>query len=416
MTRIGTPRIQCPDVSSVAFVSLWIFVFCVPWEEEVSIVRGVAVSHLIGAGAAVAGVLACLIDRRIRRLDPLHYLLCTLVLWSALTCCWSVAPELSAVRAASCAQLLLMIWLIWEFAPTESRQLSLLQAYVLGSYVSACSVIYSFVTGNGDNLGLVDGRYSASGFNENELGIILALSLVMSCYLLARNAGPPLIWLLHVPVCVLAICLTGSRGSFIASTVALLMFPLSFASLRRAHRKFGVIALLLVIAAGIVFVPRSTWERIGTIRSEISEGTLTKRTFIWAAGLDVYREHPVGGVGAGAFGASVYSKLDIPYVAHNSYLSVLVELGAVGAILFVALLVGLFRLAAQLPKLERRAWTILLLTWAVAVFSVTWEHRKPTWFLFGLLIAQAAAFRRPRPIIGHAVQGLNSFPVWSNPS
>jgi O-antigen ligase len=207
----------------------------------------------------------------------------------------------------------------------------------------------------------------------------------------------------------LAICLTGSRGSFIASAVALLIFPFSLGSLSRAHRKFGVLAFLLLTAAGIVFVPRSTWDRIGTIRSEISEGSLTKRTFIWAAGLAVYREHPVGGVGAGAFGASVYSKLDIPYVAHNSYLSVLVELGAVGAILFAALLMGLFRLAAQLPKLESRAWTILLLTWAVAVFSVTWEHRKPTWFLFGLLIAQAAVFRRLRPITGRAVRHVDSF-------
>jgi O-antigen ligase len=408
MTRIRTHRIRYPDVSSIAFASLWVFIFCVPWEEEVTIARGVAVSHLIGAGTAIAGLFACLITRRIRSLDPLHWVLGALVLWSALSYCWSVAPDLSAVRVGSCVQLLLMVWLIWEFAPTQRRQLLLLQAYVIGSYVSAVSVIYSFVTGTGDNLGLVEGRYTASGFNENELGIILALSMVMSCYLLVRNAGPRLIWLLHVPLCVLAICLTGSRGSFIASIIALLIFPLSLGSLSRAQRKLGVLAFLLITAAGIVFVPGSTWDRMGTIRSEISEGTLTKRTFIWAAGLDVYREHPVGGVGAGAFGASVYSKLDIPYVAHNSYLSVLVELGAVGAILFAALLVGLFRLAAQLPKLESRAWTILLLTWAVAVFSVTWEHRKPTWFLFGLLIAQAAAFKRPRLITGHAVQRLNS--------
>jgi O-antigen ligase len=291
-----------------------------------------------------------------------------------------------------------MVWLIWEFAPTEDRQLSPLQAYVLGSYVSAISTIYSYVTRTGDNLGLVEGRYAASGFNENELGIILALSLAMSCYLLAKNAGPRPVWLLHIPVCGLAICLTGSRGSFIAAIVALFMFPLGLGSVCKAQRKFAVLAFSLVAAAGIVFVPRSTWDRLGTIRGEISEGTLTKRTYIWAAGLDVYREHPLGGVGAGAFGASVYSRLDIPYVAHNSYLSVLVETGAVGAILFAALLMGLFRSAAQLPKLESRAWIILLLTWAVAVFSVTWEHRKPTWFLFGLLIAQASALRPPRAI------------------
>jgi O-antigen ligase len=107
----------------------------------------------------------------------------------------------------------------------------------------------------------------------------------------------------------------------------------------------------------------------------------------------VFREHPLIGVGAGAFGASVYNKLDVPYVAHNSYLSVLVEMGVIGELLFIALLGALVHAAIRLPKLESRAWTLLLLTWAIAVLSVTWEHRKPTWFLFGMLMAQAAALR-----------------------
>jgi O-antigen ligase len=394
VARIPTHRFNSLDLSDVVFASLWLFIFCVPWEEEIAVAGGVAASHLIGAAAGVAGLLACLIERRIRKPGTLHYLLSALVVWSALTYFWSVAPELSAIRASSYVQLLLMIWLIWEFASTERRQLALLQGFVLGSYVSSFSIIYSFLTGTGDNLGLVEGRYSASGFNENEIGIILALSLGMSCYLWAKNSGPSLVWLLHLPICVFAICLTGSRGSFIAAIIALLTIPLSFGSLSRSQKRFSLLALILVIVSGIGFLPRATWSRIGTIRSEVSEGTLTKRTYIWDAGLDVYREHSLLGVGAGAFGVSVYSKLDIPYVAHNSYLSVLVELGAVGAVLFTTFLVGLFWSAAQLPKLESRVWIVLLLTWAVAVFSVTWEHRKPTWFLFGLLIAQAA-LRQP---------------------
>ena len=370
---------------------------------------GIAVSHLIGAATGAVGLLTCLVERRIRKPSFLHLLFGGLVAWSGLTYFWSVAPELTAVRVGSYVQLLLMIWLIWEFAPNESRQLALVQAYVLGSYVSALSIIYSFVTGTGDNLGIVEGRYSASGFNENEIGIILALSLGMSCYLLAKNAALQAIWLLHLPVAVLAICLTGSRGSFLATLVALLMLPFGFANLSATQKRFALSGLVLIALSGIAFVPEPTWKRIGSIGQEVSEGTLTKRTYIWDAGLAVCREHPIAGVGAGAFGASVYSKLDIPYVAHNSYLSVLVELGAVGAILFLALLAGLFWSAARLPSVDSRGWIILLLTWAVAVFSVTWEHRKPTWFLFGLLIAQAAVHRL-RPVPALAVR-LGSSPA-----
>jgi O-antigen ligase len=394
MDRIRLHLPKSPTLSSIAFASLWIFIFCVPWEEAVAVEGGMAMSRIIGGAAGAVGILTCLMEGRIRKPGSLHYLLCGLVVWSALTYCWSVAPDLTAERVGSYIQLLLMVWLIWEVAPTERRLLALLKAYVLGSYVSAFSIVRSFVTGTGANLGIVEGRYSASGFNENEIGIILALSLGMSCYLLAKNVGPRLVWLVHLPVSILAICLTGSRGSFIATITALLMLPFSFSLLTRNQRRFGLVGLVLLLLAGLSFVPRSTWDRIGTIRSEVSEGTLTKRTYIWDAGLEVFRAHPVVGVGAGAFGASVYSKLDIPYVAHNSYLSILVELGAVGAILFAALLAGLFRCATQLPQLESRAWVVLLLTWAVAVFSVTWEHRKPTWLLFGLLMSQSAAYGR----------------------
>jgi O-antigen ligase len=183
------------------------------------------------------------------------------------------------------------------------------------------------------------------------------------------------------------------------------MFPLSFGSFSRSQKRFGMLAVVLVVASGMVIVPPATWDRIGSIHDEISEGTLTKRTYIWAAGMDVFREHPLMGIGAGAFGASVYSKLDVPYVAHNSYLSVLVEMGVIGELLFIALLIALVHVAIGLPKLESRAWTLLLLTWAVAVLSVTWEHRKPTWFLFGMLMARAAAVRDTRSVAAKGVWG-----------
>jgi O-antigen ligase len=254
--------------------------------------------------------------------------------------------------------------------------------------------LYAFGTGTGRNLS--EGRYTSGGENENELGIILALSLCMSCYLLARNKGFRVLWFLHVPACLVAILLTGSRGSFIAAVLALLMFPCSLGSFSKNEKILGGLALVLVVALGLTFVPATTWDRMGSIQGEISEGTLTKRTYIWSAGLEAYREHPVLGVGAGAFEAGVVKRLDVAYVAHNSYLSVLVELGAVGLILFLALLASLVHAALKLPKTPRTAWIFLLLTWSVAVLSLTWEHRKPTWFLFGLLMAQSAALARPR--------------------
>src|SRR6185436_14960972 len=124
------------------------------------------------------------------------------------------------------------------------------------------------------------------------------------------------------------------------------------------------------------------------------EGTLTHRTVIWAAGLQAFRDHAFLGVGAGAYGAAVLKAVDIPYVAHNTYLSVLVELGTVGGLLSVGLLASVVWCAVRMRDLERRLWITLLVAWGAGVSSLTWEYRKPTWLLFGLLVAHAYA-RRP---------------------
>jgi len=108
------------------------------------------------------------------------------------------------------------------------------------------------------------------------------------------------------------------------------------------------------------------------------------------------RDHAFLGVGAGAYGPTVLKAVDIPYVAHNTFLSVFVELGVVGALLLVGLLGSALLSAILMPSLERHFWITLLLTWSVGVSSLTWEYSKPTWFLFGVLAAHVYA-RRSEP-------------------
>jgi O-antigen ligase len=382
------------NLHRAAFGMLWLFVFCFPWEETLIVPVHLPASHIAGALAAFLGVTSCLKRGRIRRPQAMHWIAAALVIWAGLSYGWSIDRELTMVRASSYFQLFFMVWLIWEFAGSLDRQLSLFAAYVLGTWVSAGSTLYSFITETGTNLALNDGRYTAAGTNENELGIVLALGIGMASHLLTSKPRYQALWLASVPVFATAILLTGSRGSFLSSLIAFALFPLSLGGFKLKAQIAGGIALVVLLAAGAAMLPSTTWQRLESIPAELSHGTLTKRTYIWRAGLDAYRKHPLIGVGAGAFQASVYKQLGIAYVAHNTYLSVLVELGAIGMILFTGLLIALLRAAMLLPRQSKRAWIVLLLTWGVAVSSVTWEHRKPTWFLFSLLIARSATLGR----------------------
>ena len=382
----------------LAYAALYAFVFAIPWEQSPQL-GGFLIGRWFGFVAFGIAILHVAVSGRVRKLSLLHYWMMALVGWSALSILWTIDWDGTVARIGTYLQLLIAVWLIWEFTSAEIRILGLLKAYVLGIFVSSSSTIYNFMMGiTASQLyaerGLEkwdDDRFSISGVNENDLGLMLALSLPMAIYLAARRDRTleSLFYWVQIAACITAIFLTGSRGALLAAAVSLLMLPLALPRLPRWQKVAALAACGGVVAGGAFLVPGDTWQRIFKMGSEISQGTLTHRTLIWGAGIEAFRDHAFLGVGSGAYGLSVLRALDIPYVAHNTFLSVLVELGVIGAMLLFALLAGLFYCAIRMRYFERCLWVTLLMTWAVGVSALTWDYRKPTWLLFGLLAAHA---------------------------
>jgi O-antigen ligase len=382
----------------IAFASLCAFVCMMPW-QELPLFEGFVVGKWIGLLTFGILVLRIAVTGHLRKVSLPHALMLGLVLWAGLSVLWTVDRDTTLTRTGTYAQLLVAVWTIWELAVTDARVTRLLDSYVFGTSLLSISTIANFVRGRDAadlwaEQGLTkwhEARYTVNGLNENDLGLILALSLPMTLYLLTRRKGAWAILLgwLQIGLCLTSIFLSGSRGALIAAMVGLSIFPLVMYRLPRRMRFALVLACAGGIACGAYLIPETTWRRILATGAEVSEGTMTHRTLLWEAGLEAFRDKPFKGVGAGAYGTAVLRSVGIPYVAHNTFISVLVELGVVGASLFFALLASLFYSASRMPYLERCLWTILLMTWAVGVFALTWEYYKPTWFLFGLLAAQA---------------------------
>jgi len=95
-------------------------------------------------------------------------------------------------------------------------------------------------------------------------------------------------------------------------------------------------------------------------------------------------------VGAGGFPVAIERNVVTAWVAHNTFLSIIVELGVVGFGIFACLLLMLIYAAIRLPVLGRSLWLVMLLTWALGASGMTWENTKPTWLIFGLLVADSA--------------------------
>lgn len=386
-------------IDRIAFILLWATTFSLPWEDIVALPgldasEGVRISRLIGLVACAAAFVALLATGRLRVPKQFHLVGALFVLWSGLSVLWSIDPEATVERTTTYAQLLLLSAVLWQLAWTERRQLLLLQAYVLGAYVSVVDTVLSYLRGDG----AAALRYAAGDFNVNDLGFTLVLALPMAWYLSLVQKNEATRWLnrLYLPLGMGAVLLTASRGAFLAAVASLLFVPWSLTRLRWRTRAL-VVALLAGSAAFLVtFVPVSSWQRIGQTESEITEGTLTHRRQIWQAGFLVVAEHPFVGTGAGTFSEAAAPYLDRPRASHNTFLSVLVEQGAVGMAIFGTLFVTTVASITRMPTLPRRFWIVVACTLIIGLMPRNWDYRKATWFVLVSMASHGAMVAVPR--------------------
>lgn len=373
----------------LAFAFLWLMVFAIPWENALMVPGVGTIARSIGVLAGVLGVLAIIERQSVRLPSAGHVLITLFVLWAAASYLWTLDPEETLLATGTFFQLFMMVWLIWELASGEGEQRQLMQAYVLGTFVSGIDTVYRYFFNLESEL---MNRYASTGFNPNDLALVMALSIPLSYYLAIQSEGlMAWVYRLQLILAGTTILLTASRDGLLASLVALTIVPLTFARLLRPQKIASILTVAVLVCSGLFFVPSASWERLSTIPQELIQGTLNARRLVWEAGREVFRVHPFQGVGAGAFRESVSRSMGVAMVAHNTFLSVLVEEGVIGFGLFCALMGVLGVSACQMPPLARRLWIVTLGVWVVGVCGASWEMQKPTWFVFGLLLAQWAS-------------------------
>src|SRR3989475_5537597 len=328
-----------------------------------------SIPRLVGLAASAVGVVHVLARRRVRPLSWFHVFAVLFVLWAGVSAFWSIDPEATRARFLTYLQLVVLVWLIWEIALYPERQRALLQAYVLGVSLAAVITLHRYLS----RVPIVDQttRFTALSFNVNELGMTLALGLPMAWYLDLSQPHQRLAWLwrLYLPLGITAILLTASRGAFLAALVALAIIPWTLGRLRLRTK-----VALYALAAGTLllatqFVPETSLARIQTMRADIGAGYFGGRGAIWMAGLEVAEEHPIAGVGAGAYGAAVEPRLYVGLGAHSVPLAILVENGIVGLLLLLGAVAAGARTPGGVPLPPPRVLIVPLLPPAGASFS-----------------------------------------------
>jgi O-antigen ligase len=372
----------------IAYAALWIFVFTLPWERVFALPGVNIITRATGGVAVALALLAVVISGRLRRWQGLHTAALAFVVTTMINLLVFHSAQRLPLKFYTFIQLFAVVWMMWELAPSWSRLVWLLTAFVLGASAAAIGQVLVYRHSAGDIT-----RYTVGG-DANDLAMGLALALPMAWYLAMAHRRPILKWICrgYIPVGLMGIGLTGSRGGMIVSVVALLFIPLSMTKLTPGRLAMAIATLGLAGSLAVAYIPDRIVERLASTTTEVQDLRVGGRFKLWVAGLKVFSVQPVWGYGTSSYKSAIEPYLgDAAQVAHNSFISVLVEEGMIGLFCFAAMLLSVFLALWRLPRLERRFTLVLFCALGLAMSPLTWEDSKVAWFVMAVLMGLAKA-------------------------
>jgi O-antigen ligase len=321
--------------------------------------------------------------------------------WAALSLTWAERPSAGTGAVARFA-LNFALFPIMLLAVRERRHVVWLFAvFIAGALTSA---VYGLI----HPLSTQVGRLGGVGLNPNQIGAFLIVAVIFGATLAANDRWPPLaraVTLAASGGAAVLLFLTLSRAALVGLGVALIAAPFAAGRGRRA----AAVLLAVAVVGGTVgwfaaFASHSAKERVLHPAQRGGSG----REDLWRIGWRMVEAHPVRGVGAGNFpDASIhyllrpgvtqndYLIVDKPTVPHNIYLAALSELGTVGFVLFVLILVSalrcIIRAARLFGALRKRSMELLsrgllvaLAGYMTALFFSSQIYDKQLWLLLAL--------------------------------
>jgi O-antigen ligase len=270
---------------------------------------------------------------------PLLRLAGSYVFWAALTAPFAlwVGGAVTSVQSLIPPVLCMLLVLACppERATLERLQSGIVWAAALGAVLSKLSGV--MVEGNRLN--------GIGSFDSNDYAVVMAMALPLALGKVARSRGS---WRLAYlgAACLLlwVLTLTGSRGGFIALVGTVLVFVLG----QRGRRRFGFLALTLVVGTAVTVAgPEAFRNRVGSLLRGEEDYNYTDyygRKAIWKRARGYALANPILGVGLNNFSVAEgetckAQKRTCRWMApHSAYYQSLAELGFPGGLLFVALL------------------------------------------------------------------------------
>lgn len=314
--------------------------------------------------------------------------------------CWFAPSELG--RLITLVMLLVFVWIATDLLKDRRTARDALAAYFIASVLVAIGVV-SRVPGIYTEWEAADGiRVSAFGEDPNNFSLLMAVgAIALTGLLLNGDLKRFSLKIISIPfACLLlfSIVETGSRTGMVAFAIGVLTYILSFGKL---HHKIAAIVLGVSVLGAMVFIVFQNPTTLARWEESLYEGKMAGRENISAAALNMIVEKPLFGWNLADSQWELGRRVGVIFRekdAHNMFLGILLEVGAVGAIPF---LIGLL-LCILTGYRERKGplGTVpiaMLATLLTGSLGVTMIYRKPLWLAVALCLASCASSQRRSP-------------------
>ena len=329
---------------------LWMVVFSIP--------ISIAMTNIGIVLAIILWLIKKIIDRDGRFLStPINILLFLLVLFSLFSMVNSAKISSSLGGIQKLLKGILLFFIVVETVNDRSRLRRIIWAALLGLTLVSVDGVFQYLTGRDFIRGYVIGvgfrypgeadllRVNASMHNPNDLSsylttvIPLVVSLALYYFKGKMRLLLGLVWL----IAFFCMFQTYARGAILAFTIVMVLF-----SIIKKDKRLAVVLFTMFLILPFL-LPRSVmkWSvtHLNPYEFFVEEGG---RRWHWQAAINMIKTHPFLGIGTNTFSIN-YERYKIAadpmtgWYAHNAYLHVAAEIGIIGLIIFIAMIIAAIR-------------------------------------------------------------------------
>lgn len=246
-------------------------------------------------------------------------------------------PHVVVTRFVSLFQYWVLTLVIFNLLSSHSR------GHILGWQAFAGGTIFAAIVSTVQTSGHVVGRFAGTFTNPNSYGLVLILAIGSLLLIPARNQISVLTRAGALALLVWHVALTGSRKAIIGSVLVLLAYGLAMLirNIRRPLYALGTVLVIFILGVAVVSWLQATpyWKRVENLAlflqgEKVSERSVYERAALMSAGLHLWSQYPLFGVGADQYRYYTADYGLRQTYSHSNPVEILANFGLLGAMLY----------------------------------------------------------------------------------